>query len=160
MSRGWQFSTKYCMSLLVRVSGFLSKLSNLSGNFFPQSLGQLNDSCKFSEFSEAVYCSPGAWTKWIWPLYQWKKNCSHYGVHGIQIDRLGLTVPTQKSVLKNMYRVPRYYQKSAQNRSTKPNQQKLTHFGWYLRTRCIFFKTDFCIEIVSLSRSIWIPWTP
>ena len=57
------------------------------------------------------------------------KSFSHYGVHGIQIDRLGLTVPTQKSVLKNMHRVPRYYQKSVQNRSTKPNQQKLTHFG-------------------------------
>ena len=25
---------------------------------------------------------------------------------------------------------------------------------------CIFFKTDFCVETVSPSRSIWIPWTP
>ena len=32
-------------------------------------------------------------------------------VHGIQIDRLKLTVSTQKSVLKIMHRVPRYYQK-------------------------------------------------
>ena len=63
------------------------------------------------------------------PFISEKKNCSDYGVHGIQINRLGLTVPTQKSVLKNMYQVPRYYQESAQNRSTKPNQQKLTHFG-------------------------------
>ena len=29
-----------------------------------------------------------------------------------------------------------------------------THFGRYLRTTGIFFKPDFCIEIVSLSRSI------
>ena len=47
-------------------------------------------------------------TKWLLCLYKWKKNCSDYGVHGIQIERLGLTVPTQKSVLKNMHRVPRY----------------------------------------------------
>ena len=47
-------------------------------------------------------------TKWLWPLYKWKKNCSDYGVHGIQIDRLELTVSTQKSVLKNMHRVLRY----------------------------------------------------
>ena len=37
-----------------------------------------------------------------------KKICSDYGVHGIQIDRLGLTVSTQKTVLKNMHRVQRY----------------------------------------------------
>ena len=88
------------------------------------------------------------------PLKGEKKNCSDYGVHGIQIDRLGLTISTQKSVLKNMHRVPRYYQKSAQSWPSKPNQQNLTHFGRYLGTRCIFFKTDFCIETVSLSRSI------
>ena len=41
------------------------------------------------------------------PLYKAEKNCSDYGVHGIQIDRLGLTVSTQKLVLKNMHRVPR-----------------------------------------------------
>ena len=93
-------------------------------------------------------------TKWLLCLYKRKKNCSDYGVHGIQIERLGLTVPTQKSVLKNMHRVPRYYQKSVQNRPSKPNQQNLTHFGRYLRTRDIFFKTDFCVETVSSSRSI------
>ena len=42
------------------------------------------------------------------PLKGKKKNCSDYGVHGIQIDRLRLTVSMQKSVLKNMHRVPRY----------------------------------------------------
>ena len=31
--------------------------------------------------------------------------------------------------------------------------QNLTHFGRYLRTCYIFFKPDFCIEIVSLSQS-------
>merc|ERR1712243_451325 len=83
-----------------------------------------------------------------------KKNRSDYRVHGIQIDRLGLTVSTQKSVLKNMHRVPRYYQKSVENRPSKPNQQNLTHFGRYLGTQCIFFKPDFCFETVSPSRSI------
>ena len=42
------------------------------------------------------------------PLKGEKKNCSDYVVHGIQIDRFGLTVSMQKSVLKNMHRVPRY----------------------------------------------------
>ena len=31
------------------------------------------------------------------------KSFSHYGVHGIQINRLGLTVSTQKSDLKNKH---------------------------------------------------------
>ena len=34
-----------------------------------------------------------------------------YRVHGTQNDRLELTVSTQKSVLKNMHRVPRYWPK-------------------------------------------------
>ena len=36
---------------------------------------------------------------------------SDYRDHGIQIDRLELTVSTQKLGLKNMHRVPRNYQK-------------------------------------------------
>ena len=40
-----------------------------------------------------------------------KKNCSYYRVHGIQIDRLGLTVSTQKLVLKTMHWVPSYRSK-------------------------------------------------
>ena len=98
-------------------------------------------------------------TKWLWPLYKWKKNCLDYRVHGIQIDRLGLTVSMQKSVLKNRHRVPRLYKKSVENRPSKPNHHYLTHFCRYLGTRCIFFETDFCVETVSPSRSIWIPWT-
>ena len=42
------------------------------------------------------------------PFISEKKNRSDYRVHGIQIDRLNLTVSTQKLVLKNMHRVPRY----------------------------------------------------
>ena len=30
-------------------------------------------------------------TKWLRPLYKWKKNWLDYSVHGIQNDRLGLT---------------------------------------------------------------------
>ena len=40
-----------------------------------------------------------------------KKNSSEYGVYGIQNDRLEPMVSTQKSVLKNMHRVPRYWLK-------------------------------------------------
>ena len=47
-----------------------------------------------------------------------KKNRFDYTVHGIQIDRLELTVSTQKSVLKNMHRVSRYYQKSVENQTS------------------------------------------
>ena len=93
------------------------------------------------------------------PFISEKKNCSDYRVHGIQIDRLGLTVSTQKSVLKNMQPVPRYHQKSVKNWPSKPNQQNLTHFGCYLWPRCTFFKIVFCVETVSPSRSIWIQWT-
>ena len=109
LTKHWQAVLFSCVHN--RVSGFSSKLSNVSGNFSPQSLGQINEACKFSEFSEAVYYPPGAWTKWLWPLYQWKKNCSDYGVHGIQIDWLGLTISMQKSDLKKMHRVPRYHPK-------------------------------------------------
>ena len=34
-----------------------------------------------------------------------------------------------------------------------------THFCQYLRTRWIFFKTDFCVETLGSSRSFWVPWT-
>ena len=45
------------------------------------------------------------------PYISPKKNSSDYGVYGIQNDRLEPTVSTQKSVLKNMHRVPRYWLK-------------------------------------------------
>ena len=92
------------------------------------------------------------------PLKVREKNRSDYRVHGIQNDRLNLMVSMLKSVLKNMHRVPRYYQKTVQNRLSKPNQQNMTYFGRYIRTRCIFFKTKSRVETVSPSRSIWIPW--
>ena len=60
--------------------------------------------------------------------YSAKKNCFDYRVHGIQINYLVLTVSTKNLVSKNMYRVPRYYQKNVENLPSKPNQQNLTHF--------------------------------
>ena len=75
-------------------------------------------------------------------------------VHGTQIDQLELAVSTQKSVLKNIHRVPRYEPKCAKIWVTKLNQHILQRFGQYLGTRSIFFKTDFCVETVSSSRSI------
>ena len=112
----------------------------------------------FFEFQDFLAWGVTA-SKFLWPLYKWKKNRSDYRVHGIQNDRLNLTISTQKSVLKNTHRVPSYYEKTVQNWHSKPNHQNSTHFCRYLGTRCIFFKTDFCIETVGLSRSIWIPWT-
>ena len=83
-------------------------------------------------------------TKWLRLLYKWeKKNCSDYRVHGIQIDRLVLTVPMQKSIFKNLHRLLRYQPKCVKNRPSKPNQLNLTHFGWYLGTRCIYSKNRF-----------------
>ena len=48
------------------------------------------------------------------PFIREKKICSDYRVYGIQIDRLGLTVATQKSVLKSMQQVLRYQPKCVQ----------------------------------------------
>ena len=45
------------------------------------------------------------------PFISPKKNSFDYGVYGIQNDQLEPTVSTQKSVLKNMHRVPRYWLK-------------------------------------------------
>ena len=52
------------------------------------------------------------------PLKGEKKNCSDYGVHGIQINRLGLTISTQKLVLKNIHGALRY-------------QPKIVKFCWF-----------------------------
>ena len=51
--------------------------------------------------------------KLIAPFITRKKICSVYKVYGTQNDRLELTVSTQKSVLKNMHRVPRFSPKCA-----------------------------------------------
>ena len=82
-----------------------------------------------------------------------------YRVHCTQNDRLEPTVSTQKSVLKNFNRVRRYEQKCVQIQVAKPNLNIFGYFGWFLRNRCVFFKTDFCVETVSSSRSFWVPWT-
>ena len=42
------------------------------------------------------------------PFISPKKKSSDYRVHGTQNDRLESRVSTQKSVFKNMHRVPRY----------------------------------------------------
>ena len=52
----------YPWAIAIRVSGFSSKLSNLSGKNLCRSKGQKNDMYEVSEFSEAVYFPPGAWT--------------------------------------------------------------------------------------------------
>ena len=93
------------------------------------------------------------------PYISEKKKSLDYRVHCIQIDRLGLTVSTQKTILKNMHRGQRKRPKCVKFCWFGLEGQFLTLFWWYLGTRCIFFKTDFSIETVSLSRSIWIPWT-
>ena len=92
--------------------------------------------------------------KFLDPFIGQKNNSSDYRLHGTQNDRLELTVSTQKSFLKNMHWVLRYWPKCAQIQVTKPNLHILRHFGPYLGTLYVFFKTDFCIETVSSSRSI------
>ena len=113
--------------------------------------------------------------------------CHTWGLHGIQFDLLGKALTRRlghrvtcstivstaslyqsyNTLNKNMRgmelgeeeRVRREIAKKCQNRHSKPKQQNLTHFGWYLMTQCIIFKTNFCVEIVSPSLSIWIPWS-
>ena len=72
---------------------------------------------------------------WYWPplkltapFITQKKNSSDYRVHGIQNDRLELTVSTQKSVLKNMHRVQRYLTICAKIQVAKPNLHILGRF--------------------------------
>ena len=55
----------------------------------------------------------------IAPFITRKKIRSNYKVYGTQNDRLELTVSTQKLVLKNMQRVPRYW----------PKRLKICRFG-------------------------------
>ena len=93
------------------------------------------------------------------PFITRKKNSSDHRVYGTQNDRLELTVSTQKSVLKNMHRVPRYWWKCVGIWPAKPNLHIFGQFWWYLWTQCIFFKPDFCIETVSSSQSFWVPWS-
>ena len=68
-----------------------------------------------------------------------------------------IMVSMQKTVLKNMHRVLRYWQKCVKCYWFGLEGRFWTVFWYYLGTRCIFFKTDFCVETVRLSRSIWIP---
>ena len=87
------------------------------------------------------------------PFISPKKNSSDYRVHGTQNDRLESRVSTQKSVFKNMHRVPRYLAKRPKNQVAKPNLHNFGCFCQYLGTRCIFFKTDFCVETLGSSWS-------
>ena len=57
--------------------------------------------------------------KFLDPFIGQKYNSSAYRLHGTQNDRLELTVSTQKSDLKNMQRVPRYW----------PKRLKICRFG-------------------------------
>ena len=68
--------------------------------------------------------------------------------------RLGLTISMQKSVLKNMDWVTRYYQKTVKNQPSKPDHQNLTHFGQYVWPRCISFKTE-PVDFNTMNPIIW-----
>ena len=103
---------------------------------------------------------------WTWlpliltaPFITQKKIRSVYKVHGTQNNRLELTVSTQQSVLKNLHRVPRYWQKHPKLCRFGLATWFLGRFAKYLGTRCIFLKPDFCVETLTLRRLIWIPWT-
>ena len=70
---------------------------------------------------------------------------SVYRVYGTQNNQLELMVSIQKSVLKNMHRFPRYRPKCIKFCWFGLEGQISTLFCLYLGTRCIFFKTNFCI---------------
>ena len=91
--------------------------------------------------------------KFLDPFTGQKNNSSDYRLHGTQNDQLELTVSTQKLVLKIMHRVLKYLPKCAKIEVAKPNLHILILFCQYLRTRCINFDTDFCVETVSSSWS-------
>ena len=89
---------------------------------------------------------------WRGPLYRSKKSFSVYRVHGIQNNRLELTVSTQQSVLKNMHQVLSYWSKCPKFSRFGLASPIWTRFDQYLGIRCIFFKTDCCVETVSSSQ--------
>ena len=90
------------------------------------------------------------------PLKVKKKFRSIYGVHGTLFDRLGLTVSTQKSVLKKKHRVMRYCPKYVTimlKKSIFDTYKAISLNSLHL------FKADWCVETVSPSRSKQVPWT-
>ena len=80
------------------------------------------------------------------PLYNSKKIRSVYKVYGTQNDRLKLTVSTQKSVLKNMQRVPRYRPKYAKFCWFGLEGDFLHFFGNILGLGAYFFKPIFALK--------------
>ena len=88
------------------------------------------------------------------------KNLAVYGVYGTLFDRLELTISTQKSVLKKKYRVMRYCPKYVKIWAFCSKSQFLALIRRYLWTHCIFFKSDWCVETVSPSRSKRVSWAP
>ena len=78
---------------------------------------------------------------------------SNYRAHGTPNDRLEPRVSLQKSIWKYMHLVQRYLQKG----------KIFLTFSWkaefcqFIRTRCKFFKTNFCIETLGSSRTLWVP---
>ena len=98
--------------------------------------------------------------KFNWtPLWGQIFFCFVYRLHGTQNDRLELTVSMRKSVLKNTHWVLRYWPKSLKIWRFGLATSIWARFGQYLRTQCIFFKTDFCVETVSSSWTFRVPWS-
>ena len=108
---------------------------------------------KKRDFFDFEFFQLGGWLPQNFPapFISEKKSCSDYRVHGIQIDGLNLTVSTQKLVLKNMHPVPRYRPKCVKFCWFGLEGRFWTVFWYYLGTRCIFFKPDFCVETVRLN---------
>ena len=94
-----------------RVSHFSKKFEFHLPNPGSHSILYLKEESKFSEFSDFVYYSKISWQNGSDPFKGEQKKYSDYRVHGIQINQLNLTVSMQKSVLKNMHRVLKYWQK-------------------------------------------------
>ena len=91
-----------------------------------------------------------------WPNKGRHFFCSVHRLHYTQNVRLELRISTQISFLKNMHRGPRYWPNCGEKWRFGLASQNLSHFDTLLGLRGIFFKTDFCVEILSLSRMFWV----
>ena len=106
----------------------------------------------------------------IWNLLKFAKTCfislvvvrlvlffvSIHRLYYTQNVQFELKVSMQKSGWKNMPRSLSNLSKCDKFWLAKLNLHFSTQFGRYLRPRCIFFKTDFCIELLSSSRTFWV----
>ena len=82
-----------------------------------------------------------------------------YRVHDTQNDRHELTVVIQKINFEKYALDPEIFVNLCQNLKVCLVSQILIHFDYYTRIGSLFFKTNFCFEIVSSSWLFGVPGT-